>query len=135
MAASLQDCREIGRRREGDCRQNRRLTGAPTQTVAEGLATASGYELTQSILWDLLDDFLLVSDKELMESISTLIEKAHTLAEAAGAAALAGALKYIENIKGKKVALIISGGNITLEQLKNVVLTHGGSSANPEESP
>lgn len=114
--------------------KNRQVTGAPMQTVAEGLATASGYELTQSILWDLLDDFVLVSDQELMESIYTLIEKAHTLAEAAGAAALAGALKYLDKIKGKKVALIVSGGNITPEQLKHVLLTHGGSSASPAES-
>ena len=42
--------------------KNRRITEAPMETVAEGLATATGYELAQAILWDLLDDFLLVSD-------------------------------------------------------------------------
>ena len=101
--------------------KSRRLTQAPMETIAEGLATATGYELTQGILWDLLDDFLLVSDEEILQAIAILIEKAHTLAEGAGAAPLAGAIKYREEIKGKKVALIVSGGNITLAQLTEAI--------------
>jgi len=101
--------------------KNRRITQSPMGTIAEGLATASGYELTQEILWDLLDDFVLVDDDELLRAIAILIERAHTLAEAAGAASLAGAIKCKEEIAGKKVALIISGGNITLPQLKDVL--------------
>ena len=104
--------------------KNRRLTEAPMETVAEGLATASAYELTQSILWDLLDDFVLVSDTEILQSIAILIEKAHTLAEGAGAAALAGAIKTREGIKGSKVAVIVSGGNITLPQLREALETY-----------
>ena len=105
--------------------KNRRLTEAPMETAAEGLATATGYELTQAILWDLLDDFLLVSDVEILEAIAILIEKAHTLAEGAGAAALAGAIKCRQEIEGKKVAVIVSGGNITLTQLSEVLEAHG----------
>ena len=104
--------------------KNRRLTKAPMETVAEGMATATGYELTQSILWELLDDFLLVNDDEIFQAIALLVEKAHTLAEGAGAAPLAGAIKYREKIKGSKVALIISGGNITLDQLRQALDTH-----------
>ena len=103
--------------------KNRRITESPMGTVAEGLATAAGYELTQEILWDLLDDFVIVDDTELLESIAILIESAHTLAEAAGAAALAGAIKCKSEIKGKRVALIVSGGNITLPQLRDVLET------------
>lgn len=71
-------------------------------TVAEGIATRSGYELAQQIMVDLLDDFLLVSDDEIHHAIGTLVDKAHTLAEGAGATALAGAIRYPEKVKGKK---------------------------------
>ena len=104
--------------------KNRRLTHAPMETIAEGLATGTGYELTQSILSDLLDDFMVVSDQEILRAIAILIEKAHTLAEAAGAAPLAGAIKHGEQINGKKVALVVSGGNITLPQLRGAMETY-----------
>ena len=104
----------------------RRITQAPMETIAEGLATATGYELTQDILWDLLDDFLMASDDGILQAIAILVEKAHTLAEGAGAAPLAGAIKYKDEIRGKKVALIVTGGNITLEQLREVLEGYGG---------
>ena len=87
-------------------------------TVAEGIATRSGYELAQQIMADLLDDFLLVSDDEIHQAIGTLVDKAHTLAEGAGATALAGAIRHPEKVKGKKVAITVSGGNITVDQLR-----------------
>ena len=101
--------------------KNRRIEQAPMETIAEGLATASGYELTQSILWDLLDDFLLVEDREILRAIGILIEKAHTLAETAGATPLAGAINYKDEIEGKKVTMIVTGGNVTLPQLREVL--------------
>ena len=93
------------------------IVEAEMNTFAEGIATRSGYELAQSIICELLDDFLLVSDEEIHRAIGTLVDKAHTLAEGAGATALAGAIKYPEKVKGKKVAITVSGGNITSEQL------------------
>ena len=93
------------------------IVEAEMNTFAEGVATRSGYELAQSIIRELLDDFLLVSDEEIHRAIGTLVDKAHTLAEGAGATALAGAIKYPEKVKGKKVAITVSGGNITTEQL------------------
>jgi len=93
------------------------IVEAEMNTFAEGVATRSGYELAQSVIRELLDDFLLVSDKEIHRAIGTLVDKAHTLAEGAGATALAGAIKYPEKVKGKKVAITVSGGNITAEQL------------------
>ena len=85
--------------------KNRRITQSPMETVAEGLATGWGYELPQSILWDLLDDFVLVSDDEMLQAIAILLDKAHTLSEAAGAAALAGAINHGDRIKGENVAV------------------------------
>lgn len=101
--------------------KNRRITEAPMHTIAEGLATQTGYELPQSIIWDLLDDFLLVSDEEIARAIAILIEKAHTLAEEAGAAALAGAIKMKDELKGKRVAVVVTGSNITLDRLREAL--------------
>ena len=94
------------------------IVEAEMTTFAEGVATKSGYELAQAIIRDLLDDFLLVSDDEIRRAIGTLVEKAHTLAEGAGATALAGAMKYPEKVRGKKVAITVSGANITVDQLR-----------------
>ena len=93
------------------------IVEAEMNAFAEGIATRSGYELAQSIIRELLDDFLMVSDEEIHRAIGTLVDKAHTLAEGAGATALAGAIKYPEKVKGKKIAITVSGGNITAEQL------------------
>ena len=91
---------------------------APMGTIAEGLATRSSYKLPQSMLRGRLHDFLLVDDSDLEAAIVTYIERCHVLAEHAGAAALAGAIKAKDRIRGKKVAVVLSGANITLDQLK-----------------
>ena len=90
-------------------------------TFAEGMATRFSFELTQSIMRDLLDDFILVSDEELMRAIVLLLEKIHNLAEGAGAASLAAALKLSDRLAGRKVALILSGGNLSLEKLRDAI--------------
>ena len=95
-----------------------RIVEAPMETAAEGLATRVGFELTQAILRDLMDDFVLVSEAELDQAVVLHLEKTHNLTEAAGAASLAAALKIKERLRGKKVALILSGGNISLAQLQ-----------------
>lgn len=95
-----------------------RLQDSPNQTRAEGLSTAAPFELPQRILRRLLDDFVLVSDDEIDSATAVMIEKTRTLVEAAGAAALAGAMKVREQVRGKRIALICSGGNISPAQLK-----------------
>ncbi len=101
--------------------KNRALREAPNTTFAEGLATRTAFALPQKILWDMLDDFVLVSDDAIRAAILILMRNAKTLAEGAGAAPLAGALQMREQFVGKKVALILSGGNITPEQLQAVI--------------
>lgn len=97
------------------------IVEAPMESAAEGLATGRGYELPQSILRDLLDDFILVSDAEMERAIVTHLEKTHNLTEHAGAASLAGALKIKDQLRGKKVALVMSGGNLSLDHLKTAL--------------
>src|SRR6266536_49310 len=98
--------------------RQRRLVEAPNRTFAEGLATGVAFELPQKILRELLHDFMLVSEEEIMHSMVWMIERAHTLAEGAGAASLAAAYRMRDTLKGKKVGLICSGGNTSLEHLR-----------------
>ena len=90
-------------------------------TAAEGLATRVGFALPQSILWEHLDEFVLVDEEELRRATRLMVEHTRTLVEAAGAAPLAGALRLRERLAEKRVVLICSGGNITLEQLAAVL--------------
>lgn len=98
--------------------QTRSFRSAPIDTFAGGLATGEPFMLPQRILWQYLDDFVLVEDDELRRGVRLLLEKAKTLAEPAGAAPLAAALRLRERIAGRKVALILSGGNISPDELR-----------------
>jgi threonine dehydratase len=95
-----------------------RLQDSPNRTRAEGLSTATPFALPQRIMRRLLDDFVLVSDDEIDAATAVMIEKTRTLVEAAGAAALAAAMKMRESLRGRTIALICSGGNISPAQLK-----------------
>ncbi len=106
-------------------RQGREVE-APMDTFAEGLATKTGYDLPQSILRRLLDDFVLVSDNDIRRAMGMLVEKAHTLAEGAGAAALAGALKCKYQLQGKNVSITVSGANTTIPQLQQALKVYLG---------
>lgn len=97
------------------------MVEAPMETAAEGLATRTAFEFPQAILRDMLDDFLQVSEKEIESAILMLLEKARTLAEGAGAASLAGALQIKGRLRGKKVAIVVSGGNLAMRQLRSAV--------------
>lgn len=101
--------------------KNRAMMESTNATFAEGLATRTAFALPQRIMWEMLDDFILVSEDAMRAAIILYLQKAKTLAEGAGAAPLAGALQLKDELVGKKVALILSGGNITPEQLKQVL--------------
>ena len=91
------------------------------ETFAEGLATRTAFALPQQVLWRLLHDFVLVSDEAIRRAIVLYLEKAKTLAEPAGAAPLAAALQLRDQLAGNTIALVLSGGNITPEQLRRVL--------------
>jgi threonine dehydratase len=103
--------------------QTRQLVEDRMGTYAEGLATRTAFELPQRILWDHLDDFILVSDDEIRQAQRTMIEKTRNLVEAAGASPLAAALRIKERLAGKRVAVICSGGNVSPEQLRELFAT------------
>ncbi|HEY2693688.1 MAG TPA: threonine/serine dehydratase [Streptosporangiaceae bacterium] len=97
--------------------RGRSLVEDATSTFAEGLATRTAFELPQQILWELLDDFVLVSDSALRCATRVMIEKTRNLVEPAGAAALAAVLAEPQRFAGRKVAIVCSGGNISPAQL------------------
>jgi threonine dehydratase len=86
------------------------------ETFAEGLATRVGFELPQRALRE-LDEFVLVSDDAIGRATVRMIDATRRLVEPAGAAPLAAALSLRSLLEGRSVALICSGGNITLPQL------------------
>ena len=92
-----------------------------TATFAEGLATRESFDLPQRIMRDGLRDFVLVSDDDIRAAMVLMIETTQNLVEAAGAAALAAVMRYRERFAGRKVGIIASGGNVTLDQLRAVI--------------
>ena len=88
------------------------------ETLAEGLQTKMGYELTQEILRKHLADFVLVSEKEMSRAILLYLELIRNLSEEAGASPLAAALKIKDRLKGKTVALVLSGSSLSLDRLR-----------------
>jgi threonine dehydratase len=91
------------------------------ETMADGLATRRAFELPLKIMREHLDDFVLVSEEELKEAIKIYVEVIHTIAEGAGAATLAAALKIKEKLYGKEICLILSGGNLTADMLREIL--------------
>lgn len=98
------------------------IVTARMETAAEGLQTQMGYELTQAILQERLNDFVLVSEDEMASAILSYLELARNLSEEAGASPLAAALKIKERLAGKTVVLVLSGSNISLERLRRLLI-------------
>jgi threonine dehydratase len=110
-------------------RERRLITTPEIKTFAEGLQTRIPFELTIGILWRDLDECILVTDREIEEAIVLMLESTHQLAEAAGAAPLAAALRLKPSLAGKRVGLILSGGNLTLDALRGIMLRVPAASA------
>jgi threonine dehydratase len=97
------------------------LMTAPMRTFAEGVATAQGYDLPQRILREKLEDFVLVRDARIREAMYAYLAGARTLVEGAGAVALGAAMDLRDRLRGKRVVVVASGGNVTPQQLLEVV--------------
>ena len=102
--------------------QQRRLdVVAPMTTRHEGLATRVTFEMPTRMMWELVDRFELVTDEEIDAAIGLLAREAKLIAEGAGAASLAAALKIRESLAGKKVVGILSGGNAPADHLARIL--------------
>ncbi len=81
-------------------------------TIAEGIAVGTPGKFTREIVERRVDDLLLVDEGDIEQAIVMLLEIEKTLVEGAGAAGLAALLRHPERFKGKKVGLVLCGGNI-----------------------
>jgi threonine dehydratase len=90
-------------------------------TVAEGIAVKAPGRLTGRIIRDLVNDLLLVGEKELEYAILNLLQIEKTVVEGAGAAGLAALTKFKKRFRRKNVGLILSGGNIDLMALSSII--------------
>jgi len=99
----------------------RAIATSSADTFADGLATRNVYALTFAALREGLSGFVTASEAELAEALLLLLSATHNLAEGAGAAGLAGLFKLRETLRGKKVAIVISGSNIDRETLRRIV--------------
>ena len=83
-----------------------------SSTIAEGIAVGTPGRVTQPVVAALVDDVVLVDEGDIEQAIVMLLEIEKTLVEGAGAAGLAALLKEPARYAGKKVGLVLSGGNI-----------------------
>jgi len=93
----------------------------PAETIADGLATGRIGAVPFEIMRSRVKRVVTVDDFEIGEAVLLLLERLKLLAEGAGAAALAGALKLKNELKGKSVVLVLSGGNIDMNLLDRII--------------
>jgi threonine dehydratase len=102
-------------------REKKVVTTDSADTIADGLATRVPAPTTLEIINRYVDDVVLVSEQEIVDGIGLLLRETHNLAEGAGAASTAAAFKLREELKGKVVVGVLSGGNIDRATLQIVV--------------
>ena len=91
-------------------------------TLAEGIAVKEPGGITARMVAELVDDIVLVGERNLEESVSLLLQIEKTVVEGAGAAGLAALMAYPDRFKGRTVGIILCGGNIDTRLLANVLL-------------
>ena len=102
-------------------RTGTRVVGDAAATFAEGMATRVTFDLTFGILRELLDDIVTLTEDELADGVRLALRATHNLAEGAGAASLAAAVKLRDRLHGRKVVCIMSGGNIDRRTLTRIL--------------
>jgi threonine dehydratase len=102
-------------------REGRRVVTKTITTFAEGLATREPFEMPLALFPRLVDEIMLVDDDQIAAAIRLILETARQVVEGAGAAPVAAALARRDELARKDVGLILSGGNITAEQLRRIL--------------
>jgi threonine dehydratase len=98
-----------------------RVVGAHADTFAEGMATRVTFDLPFEILKKELDDIVTLTEEELGEGVRLALRATHNLAEGAGAAPLMAAMKLRDQLAGKTVVCVMSGGNIDRATLTRIL--------------
>lgn len=102
-------------------REGRPIETDTPGTFAEGMATRVSAELTLAIMRRYVRDMVLIGEEELREAIRLLLRVTHNLAEGAGAASTAAAFRLRDQLAGKTVVGVLSGGNLDLRELARIV--------------
>jgi threonine dehydratase len=102
--------------------------GGRVDTIADGLATGRIGELPFRLIRRLVHRVVTVDDGQIGEAVLLMLERMKLLAEGAGAAALAGALKLTAELAGKRIVVVVSGGNIDINLLDRII-GHGLANA------
>ncbi len=95
-------------------------------TFADGIATRVPYELSYPVLREGLAGFVTVTDGEIAAAMRTLLSTTHQLVEGAAAATLAGVMKLRPQLAGRRVAIVLTGGNVDLPTLRAVAAAELG---------
>jgi Threonine dehydratase len=98
-----------------------RLTTPRANTIAEGVATRTTYDLTFPPLQEGLTGFVTVTDQEIAESLRTIVSVTHNLVEGAGAMGFAALPKLRDRLAGKRVGIIFCGGNMDSSLLTRIL--------------
>ena len=105
---------------------HQRLRGEPVKvggdTIAEGIAVKDVGDMAFAVIRELVEDVLVVEEETIERAVVALIEIEKTVAEGAGAAGLAALLEHRERFAGKRVGIIVSGGNIDSRVLASVLM-------------
>lgn len=102
-------------------KEGRLVSTDSANTIADGLATRVPFELPYEMLREGIDDIVLVTEEEILDSMRLLLSTTHNLAEGAGASAFAAIGKLRDEFQGKKVVGVMTGGNVDRATLKRVL--------------
>jgi threonine dehydratase len=97
------------------------VTLSPAATIADGIAVRRAGERTLPLVQKYVDDIVTVDEEEIANAILLLLEREKTLAEGAGAAAIAAVINRKTNLSGSKVAVLVGGGNIDVSLLSRIM--------------
>jgi threonine dehydratase len=99
-----------------------RVIEAPSLTeIADGLACRKPNPLAMEVIWKSVARIVEVSESAIAEAMRALYQDTHNLAEGAGAAGLAGALKEKQQLQGKRIGIVLTGGNVDREMYERVL--------------
>ncbi|HKF27636.1 MAG TPA: threonine ammonia-lyase [Candidatus Binataceae bacterium] len=128
VAARMPETRVIGVEAAGSAQLSASLSadapvsiGQPVDTIADGLATGKIGAIPFQLIRGRVKRVVTVNDFEIGEALLLMLERMKLLAEGAGAAALAGAIKIAEELRGQRIVVVISGGNIDITLLDRVI--------------
>ncbi|MFD1205603.1 threonine/serine dehydratase [Sporosarcina contaminans] len=93
-----------------------------TTTIADGLRTNQPGDLTFPVLMKYLDDLVLVSEDEIRQAFSFVMERTKQLIEPSSATTIAAAMFNKLNLQGKNIVTVISGGNVDLEKIRQLIV-------------